>query len=327
MIVPRCQMPITDPSLPGQFLDALETAGVNFVVLHREGEIGASSLDGDLDIAVATPPDEAIEKAQPILTASGLNPVIRWPYDVGGTVAFFVATEMARDGMQADLLYDPRGLGRYGVKSDALFEHAKPGERYPVPDPLDQGLYLISKRWRKGQSSNWFREVEAVRRLSNGNRAIERARRLFAPDTADLILDLMNGELPKHRSAPFRWQQLRRIIDRAIRPVGFWVELIGPEERVRELVDRLTTRLERWVPHTGSGKKPEGTAAYIWWLVKVIPIRVRPGIFLGYSETCTRPSPDLRIEWHSELSLDQTARAIMSAMALRMNSPARHAQT
>ena len=154
-------MPITDPSLPIRFLDILQATGLRFVVLHREAELGSNSLESDLDLAVDHPADDVIRRMVGDLKSADLHPVIRWPYDIGGAVTFFLSTEAGDHGIQVDLLHDPRGKGRYGLRTGELQKRAVSGKRYPVPDPLDERLYHCPRHFYPRQ---WKQKAARTRR-------------------------------------------------------------------------------------------------------------------------------------------------------------------
>jgi len=311
-------MPITDPSLPIRFLDVLETTGLGFVVLHREAEIGKNSLGSDLDLAVEVHADDVVRRTAGALKEVGLLPVIRWPYDIGGAVTFFISTPEGEHGMQADLLHDPRGRGRYGLRTGELLKRAMIGKRYPVPDPLDERLYLLHKRWCKGQTSALNLELEKLHDEGDIEHAHDRVQDLFALQAARSIQLLLDGRSPKPNSAIFRFRHLPRQLRRAVSPIGYWVELMGPNSEGQKLTEDLRSRFEGWVIHLGSGARPSGPAGYQWWIRRVMPIRLRPGIFLSHSEARAHPSADLTLDWHPKMTVESIAGTVVEAMSARV---------
>lgn len=311
-------MPITDPSLPIRFLDVLEATGLGFVVLHREAEIGKDSLGSDLDLAVEVRADDVVRRTAGALKEVGLLPVIRWPYDIGGAVTFFLSTETGDHGIQVDLLHDPRGRGRYGLRTGELLKRAMMGKRYPVPDPLDERLYLVHKRWCKGETSALGLELEALHDEGDIKDAHDRVQDLFALQAAGSLQLLLDGRSPKPSGAMSRLRQLPRQLGRAVSPIGYWVEIVGPKSEAQKLTESLRSRFEGWVIHLSTGERPSGLAAYRWWARQVMPIRLRPGVFLSYSESRSRPVADLTIEWHPNLTAKETTRSIVEAMSGRI---------
>ena len=311
-------MPITDPSFPIRFLDILETSGVGFVVLHREAELGKDSLGSDLDLTVDVPADEVVRRTAGALKEVGLIPVIRWPYDIGGAVTFFLSSETGDEGMQVDLLHDPRGRGRYGVRTDELLKRAVMGKRYPVPHPLDEHLYLVHKRWCKGQTSALGVELEKLRDEADIDDAHDRVLDLFALQAAGSLQLLLDGRSPKPSGAMSRFRQLPRQLRRVVSPIGYWVEIVGPKSEGQKLTEDLRSRFEGWVIHLNTGERPSGLAGYRWWARQVMPIRLRPGVFLSYRESKSRPIADLTIDWHPNLTAKETARSIVEAMSGRI---------
>ena len=52
-------------------------------------------------------------------------------------------------GMQLDIMYDPAGHGRYGLRTDRLLRTATAGSRYLKLCPEGEVAYLLQKRLRK----------------------------------------------------------------------------------------------------------------------------------------------------------------------------------
>ena len=122
-----------------------------WILLHGESSLVGRGPLSDVDTTVGSVTvDELLRSLQ--TAPGGLQLVAVWPYDCRG-VALFLASSRLDRVVQLDVLADPEGLGRYGVRTAELAARAV-GTEHPWrrPDPLDQALYLLSKRTAKGQA-------------------------------------------------------------------------------------------------------------------------------------------------------------------------------
>lgn len=191
-------MATTNPILAGRVLDALVAASVPFVVLHGESRIAMAMPLSDVDVAVDISPEQLIIAAIPEWAAVDLHPVQVCPYDVGGT-SVFLATSDASDGVQLDLLHDPDGYGRLGVRTSRLVDRAYDGCKWPRLPRREEATYLLAKRLLKGQQ-------QAAMKL--------RAELLEAGGPADILSSARRNF--SRRGG--------RIAKRVIDPVGFWLD-------------------------------------------------------------------------------------------------------
>jgi hypothetical protein len=307
-------MPITDPLIPLRVLDALLEAEVPYVVLHGESLLGSSKVASDVDLAVGLPVAQVLERISGALAKLGLRAAVLWPYDLGGTASVFFATAGGEEGAQIDFLYDPGGRGRYGLRSLAILADARIGVRYPVPNPIDAQLYLLRKRTCKYQTEGAKREMAELAALTSLEMRTARAKQLFSPVAASAMVRLMQGVEWSPRGTINRSVQnaLRRA-HRLIQPVGLWVELIGPEGPASEKALALEARFSRWLLHTGRQRRPRGIAGLGWWLQKVLPVRLRAGLYLSWAKAPGRPKADLTLRLDDGDGVDRLAIAIVDA--------------
>ena len=310
-------MPISDPEIPIHFLHALEEAGVGFVVLHGEQLLGTDALRSDLDLAVDRLPPQVLARVGARLRSEDLVPVLLWPYDIAGAVGVFVGSRMSGRGAQIDLLSDARGRGRYGLRTDVLLADREDGVRFPVPNPLDQDLYLLRKAAAKGKLG----AAAAIATSLEGRKAeaLGRAGVLFSAAAAVHVRSLLGGVASNGPTRPVRtvanaWRMLRR----AVRPVGRWVELVGADSDAaiegRELADLLAA----WLLRVETGPRPRSVlAAFRWWWREVLPVKLRAGVFVSWSGTARWPRPDVSLALAPGVPVSQLIARVIDALGAR----------
>jgi len=291
---------------------------MEFALIHGEERLAGGDPVSDVDLVVGQAPRNFLRQSVGIIRSAGLRPVCITDYDAGGSATALLATDDGSDGVQLDLYFDPRARGRYGLRTGVLLEKAVGGRRWPVVAPADQLVYLIRKRQWKG-------DTEELRHLipraeSIGRHRIEAAvARSAIPVAAYGVRRVLDGQI----HAPFRtsmrhWiAESRRRAGRLRRPVGFWVELIGPERRPD--AHHLATRFGRYLQIARSAPRPLGRLeAALWSLRIVAPVRFRPGIFVSYSTVeSSWPRADLVLSDAGE-GTAPTARRIVAAMEQRL---------
>jgi hypothetical protein len=296
-------------------LDALASVGVGFVVLHHESAVAHADARGDVDLAVADPPRVILERARAAWSAVDLHPVMVWSYDVGLTVTVFLATGEGRDGVQLDLLHDPDGLGKYGVKSSVLVAAGVPGQRWLMANPDHELLYSIRKRSFK-RDRRRLADLLSAARMTPPLRLAAEVPRLFSPRGADLMRSALEGDVDEvmGRSAADPLHEAARRVGRLTRPPGFWVEMTTTATDAAASARKLADRFGGYLPHAAAGHRPASTVkAWAWWLHDVAPVRWRPGLFVSWSSGVDRwPSADLVVTSDGS-DIDHLARRIVTA--------------
>lgn len=199
-----------------------------WILLHGEDALLGHGPVSDVDTALPTV-DLRHLRALLHRRPAGLRLVAVWPYDCRG-LALFLATPDLRQVVQLDLLADPDGIGRYGVRTPELAAHAHDtAHPWRRPDPVDERLYLLAKRTAKGQDDR----VAALRDALGHDRAeaVDRSRTLLSPAARGRVAAALGATPPRGR---VRWHvrraaaQVARGVRRLRHPIGAWLHLLAP---------------------------------------------------------------------------------------------------
>jgi hypothetical protein len=236
-----------------------------------------------------------------------------WPYDIAGSSTVFLVDESARNGVQLDMLHDPRGVGRYRIRSgDLVSERSPGGASQSLVDP-DRLVYLWVKRRSKGEDGRLGEVVAALRALDPAAVG-EAARRLLTRD--DWIAEITGDPAPpgtaRWHGAPQRGLlRARRVAGRVAAPIGFWAHLSGDYGEVAAAAAARFARVlvvAKAIPAPGEWSTP------VWYCREVVPVRLRPGLVVSHGR---RPSgmggPDL------ELTAGMTVDAVVAQLVRSMH--------
>lgn len=286
-------MATTDGRHARAAVEAMLRTGVGMAVIHGEEELAAARVSSDVDLVVDRPIFSVVAAARENWEQAGLRAIMAWPYDVGGTGSIFLATPGARDGVQIDVLFDPEGAGRYGVRSGELLVRLEQGTVFPRVSADAAAIYLLSKRLGKRQLS----EAEAIaarlqaspsdQLISALTRAdVSRGLREFVHEGRDMVI--------RQRVSGFRPNRIRH-------PVGAWID-VG-DESAPTLALELAEHFGRWVPITRSAT-PVRSASWAW-TGQIAPVRWRAGLLFsaGISSIFGLMRPDLRLKADPSLAV------------------------
>jgi hypothetical protein len=280
----------------------IQGTGVRHAILHGEGDLVRGKVDTDVDIVTDRSVHEVARSAASQWQAIGLFPIIVWPYDTGGTGSIFLSTLDARTGVQLDILYDPEGRGRYGVKSDLLLNGALAGEQFTTVAPAQRTAYLLAKRISKGQTSEARRLIDLVPPAE-----VDLA--VLRPAVAEVVRSYLEDG-----SSQTGWQRRPspgRLLARLRNPVGAWVELAADDDDV--VAAELISRFRLFLPHAVLTPAPNLGA----WVTAVAPVRWRAGIVASHGRRSPIiPAPDVSIP--ERVSVDEACRRTVSALSLRI---------
>ncbi len=270
-------------------------SGVAFALLHREADLLSGDVASDVDMAVGEPPRRLLTRSVGRLHEAGLHPVVVWEYDVGGTATVFLSTGDAHDGVQLDLLFDPEGHGKYGVRTEAVIGAAQQGERWPCADPHGELAYLIRKRQVKGDRLRLAELVEQAQSLPAA--AFDEAVRTTLSDPAktDVLAMVRERSSQGRRRSPAYWAlATQRLGRRVFHPIGCWAELEG--EGADQQSRALAARFGRFLLRGTASARPAGRPAQArWWVADVAPVRWRAGLHVSWGVATPLISPDVSI--------------------------------
>jgi hypothetical protein len=237
-------MAVTRGNLACLLLDTLASTGETYAVLHGEARIADGRGDSDIDVVVAAPPHQVVRSLAPLLASSGLSLGLVWRYDVRALASLWL-TGPGPDGAQLDLLCDPEGYGKYGLRTGALLQRRVRGRFWWRLDDRAERLYLLTKRADKGDLPGLIRLLD-----------IEPAERKVLTGLSDQVLAdwrrprihrLLQGALEPGGDSPslrVRLMRAHRLAGRARHGVGCWLTLAGdPTGEAMHAVQRSFARV------------------------------------------------------------------------------------
>ncbi|MFZ0012861.1 MAG: hypothetical protein WAL25_01980 [Acidimicrobiia bacterium] len=297
-------MPTTSSDAALRALRGLAEAEVDYAVLHGADKLLSGGIS-DVDTVVGETPQSILRKARGPWEHHGLYPVVTWPYDIGGTETVFLVDRSVAEGVQLDLLFDPRGLGKYGVRSAPLLATSG-GQSIPLISETAGLIYLWRKRTVKGNQDALDELRFAARdvdedELRSSSEAITGSTRTAS--------ELKGETEPAKPGGSHRSVRARRLLDRVLHPIGLWAH-VGQ----RPLAEDLARRLDRVLVIGRAGAVPAGPLELWWYASRIRPTTSRPGVFVSYGRVprwC--PRPDLVVA-------DKTPDEATSALVAYMNS-------
>ncbi len=303
-------MPTTDPGLVVMLLTAIESTGVHYAVLHREPDVAVGAIDSDVDIIVDRPASEVVGKLVDVIAGEDAKLVLVWPYDTHALTTFWLSRGCA-SGVQLDVLHDPDGRTSYALRTDAALRHAERGDRWMRLKPEVEGLYLLSKRWAKGDAA---RAAEVACWIADGTdrrKLLALAHEVLAPRGVRAarfaIAGWRPGRLPRI-CATVRSRVSRRIWRRLCLPIGVVVRLNGAARdvvpaanHVRQLLGAVLVRAE-----LTSGRSMVRRA------VRIVKIR-RPNILVCTADVGSRVQIEVGVV--PSAALDDVAEEVRGRLA------------
>lgn len=247
--------------------------------------MGADPLS-DVDVVSLEPASVVLSALVDALSPDHLCLVMHWEYDRGGLTSFWVDPSGLR-GVQLDILHDPAGRGRYGLRTEEALRGAVRGSRYQKLNDADRLCYLAVKRYRKGDTDEVARIAQTIRQTPLGAQGGSLSRRGKSALTRALRGQVMGGLAKRlQRSSEYA---SGRAIRRLRYPVGVVVVLEG--SHVAELRE-LASKVSRVLPGAVVLEQPSPKS-----LAVAYQSRYRPYVVLQARRYLR---PDIAIEWCEE---------------------------
>jgi hypothetical protein len=239
-------MVTTRGNLACLLLDTLASTGLEYAVLYGEDRIAQGQPDADVDVAVAVAPQQVVRSLAPMLAASRLVLGLVWRPDIGALTSLWLVAP-GPDGAQLDLVCDPDGQGRYGLRTGALLQRRVRGRCWwRLDGPAERLCVLARCAVREDRAG-----LAGLPRVEPGERRVlaRLSEQLLSDCRRSRVLRLLEGGsapaggfLP----LPVRAPGAHRPVGRTRRGVGCWVTLAGDPSG--EVMRRLHGSFARVLP-------------------------------------------------------------------------------
>lgn len=302
-------MATTDPRLALTALEILRDAGIEYAMLHGRDRLLAGDVS-DVDLVVGEFPEDIVVATHDRFAHNGLHPVVMTRYDLAGTRGVWYLSADASQGVQLDFLHDPQGLGRQGVRSDALLAATKTGDFPPEIDHEHQLIYLWRKRVWKRQHHRLGELRRDAAKCSHA-RLVEAS--ILVTGSSRTAAELLGTDPrpPWIQTISHPLLRAKRILTRLREPAGFWLHV--PGEKVARAV---VARFARFLPHALTRRMPVTGVLSPLSILSVQSVRLRPGVIVSYGLQPHFPHPDLVVDEGD--SVDRVLTTCVATMSQRI---------
>lgn len=303
-------MPTTKPEIAVRAIEAIQQSGVPFAILHSADMLWSEAVS-DVDLVADISPTSLIHRCAEKWRDHRLFPVVVWPYDIGGTATVFLATTDAKDGVQLDIMFDPGGVGKHGLRTEPLMASAVESGGLPVIGEAERLIYLWKKRSLKKQANRLAQLQDIAAELPFADVALASISLTGSDATAR---ELAGEPVVTRHTRRHGFRRARRLAGRLRNPIGFWAHSTS-----ETLAASLRDRFSGFLIVSREGPRPISTARRMtWYYSDVLPTVVRPGVYLSHGASRGRhPSPWLTL---SGQSVDDAAEELTTHMASRILS-------
>lgn len=306
-------MATTEPQLAWVAIGCMKAAGIGFAVLHGFERLADDEVS-DVDVVVDRPPSQVTRETFSQWQQAGLQPIVEWPYDIGGTATVFLVTTDATEGVQLDMLFDPMGVGKYRIRSSALLTNTEERSGAFVVSEPGGLIYEWHKRLEKKQAAALPSLKVRATKLDSKELLSCSCSSTGSPSTAYQLMGRRPPRKPLFRRPHLRLRTLR-LINRLRTPVGFWVHVSEAA-----VAAELENRLKRILITVTTAAAPGRLVAPLWWISNVAFVRIRPGLFISYGRAHTSwPKPDL-VVYESDIA--KAASQVVLGMSKRLQQSA-----
>jgi hypothetical protein len=295
---------ITNYEIVDRVLEALDKA-TEMAVLHCEAAVASHSLTSDVDLCVADDPVTLMSRVAYDMRSHGMYLVMIFPYD-RCSAAFFFCDADGKTGAQIDLVCDPRGVNKYGVRTEALLARRCSGVRWPRIDPLDEALYTLRKRQVK-RDRRRFDEARAEVAALGAEFARERTRDIFSSRARAGITGALDDRRPRLARTNGVWRSRLRRPGRLRHRCGFWAHVSSASG---QNLSSVAHRFDRFLISAEAVEEPT--------VLRVLSNAWRPRLLLSPRRTGRWPAPDAHLVIAPLESEDSFARGLVLAMHERV---------
>lgn len=241
-------MPTTDGNLARDLALLLSAWDPTATVLHGYSALSSGEVRSDVDLAVGKHPLDLLTRLLSELQGSGLSVLQIARVDYGQWVAF-VSDIAGSSAAHLDLLCDPQGRGKLGLRTDRLISSGSVGTELGIRRTSDhaEALFVLAKRREKQQLTS-AQAILDDRIVPDSRLAITLARGWFSPFVArQLAADITNRRATcSTRSLPHRLRTGWRYVARLRSPVSPPLYILTDEsdshlelQKVIEVFDRF----------------------------------------------------------------------------------------
>ncbi|CAB4786783.1 MAG: hypothetical protein F2735_00525 [Actinobacteria bacterium] len=238
-----------------RLLRALETQGIRYAILHGAEDVMGSETFSDVDTLVDRDPREIVRTLLLDDSIADMRLVMLWPYDFGSYTSFWINGDASK-GVQFDMLRDPLGRGRYGLRTDVVLGAVEIASGEPSAEPFvwepksillaHKLTYLLSKRLVKGNHAEAGRISASLDALLGADELKVLTEEVLSKKMKLAVTQFRQGRVPG-RSFSLRRLWLARISVRTLRrifvPVGTKVRLSAETEVLRSVAERFNAIL------------------------------------------------------------------------------------
>lgn len=236
-------MPTTDGTLAVPLLAGLDAMGCSYAVLHNVQFVHSTDPCSDIDLIIDRDPRFVLEELSALVESDGLHLAMVWEYDAPSLGTFWLTND-GQGGVQFDLMYDPSGRGRYGLRTDrALANHRRHEEWPPRLDEMASALYQLSKRISKADHIRALALLATFEVVSR-EKATSLINNLFCKRQARLVKRAMFDKSFPTGAAARRSSARRRlrlgVVRRFLVPSGFIIAVTGQPRAIACAADSVS---------------------------------------------------------------------------------------
>lgn len=279
--------------LTRQVLSELTSISIRWALLHSPpDDLGSLS---DCDIAADSSGPEIVLRLRGHWERTGLHPIVHSYYDVGRGDAVWIWSEPEQAMLHLDVLSDPTGLGRLGIRTDLVLATTSSTRELAVADEAWRGVYRVSKDLARGRSHPGRLEALAGSAAAASvfgarpwpawvmERGLTRENKMAR---AYLRARIMIARLRRNGPVRLMGAQVGRRLSRATRRAGRWIHVSGP------LAESASSLLEEVLGDSLPVHRVGAGAGRRFLPIEAKVRTIRPQVFITWTDKVgVRPAP------------------------------------